>query len=66
MWQVLTARPSNSSEILCHSSASLQELLEAVGLEYLLLRGGGLDAIEDWADSLSLGEQQRLGTAPRT
>ena len=40
----------------------VQELLEAVGLEYLLLRKGGLDSVEEWADSLSLGEQQRLGT----
>jgi ABC-type uncharacterized transport system fused permease/ATPase subunit len=39
----------------------IQELLEVVGLEYLLLRSGGLDAAEEWADALSLGEQQRLG-----
>ena len=35
--------------------------MRAVGLGYLLDRQGGLDAVEEWADSLSLGEQQRLG-----
>ena len=39
----------------------LQGLLGAVGLDYLLARTDGLDAQEEWADSLSLGEQQRLG-----
>ena len=42
---------------------SQQELLEEVGLGYLLQRPGGLQAVEDWADSLSLGEQQRLAFA---
>jgi ABC-type uncharacterized transport system fused permease/ATPase subunit len=32
-----------------------------VNLGYLLSRGGGLDAVEEWADALSLGEQQRIG-----
>jgi len=41
----------------------LQALLEEVGLAYLLQRPGGLQAVEDWADSLSLGEQQRLAFA---
>ncbi len=41
--------------------ADLQALLTAVGLEYLLTRSDGLDAKEEWADALSLGEQQRLG-----
>ena len=35
--------------------------MREVGLGYLLDRQGGLDAVEEWADSLSLGEQQRLG-----
>ena len=35
--------------------------MNEVGLGYLLQRQGGLDAVEEWADSLSLGEQQRLG-----
>ncbi len=34
-----------------------------MGLGYLLQRPGGLQAMEDWADSLSLGEQQRLAFA---
>ncbi len=38
-----------------------QGILNDVGLSYLLLRPGGLDAVEEWADALSLGEQQRLG-----
>jgi putative ATP-binding cassette transporter len=40
-----------------------QDLLHEVGLGYLLQRPGGLQAVEDWADSLSLGEQQRLAFA---
>ena len=40
----------------------MQVLLSDVGLGYLLKREGGLNAVEEWADSLSLGEQQRLGT----
>jgi ABC-type uncharacterized transport system fused permease/ATPase subunit len=43
------------------SCSFLQEILEAVGLGYLLQRTDGFDAAEEWADSLSLGEQQRLG-----
>ena len=42
-------------------ATAVQALLEAVGLGYLLLRSEGLDSKEEWADSLSLGEQQRLG-----
>ena len=39
----------------------MQRLIHDVGLGYLLDRQGGLDSVEEWADSLSLGEQQRLG-----
>ena len=46
-----------------HVPISPQDLLREVGLGYLLQRRGGLDAVEDWADSLSLGEQQRLAFA---
>lgn len=40
-----------------------QELLAEVGLAHLLSRPGGLHAVEDWSDSLSIGEQQRLAFA---
>lgn len=42
--------------------ARLSELLEAVNLTYLLERGGW-DAVANWNDVLSLGEQQRIGMA---
>jgi putative ATP-binding cassette transporter len=38
----------------------LQQVLEQVNLTGLAERFGGLDAERDWADVLSLGEQQRL------
>jgi putative ATP-binding cassette transporter len=39
---------------------TLQETLEKVNLTDLAERFGGLDAVEEWGDVLSLGEQQRL------
>ena len=41
----------------------LPELLRVVRLAHLAERPGGLAAEENWADVLSLGEQQRLGMA---
>ena len=41
----------------------LQSVLEAVNLGDLIDRVGGLEVELDWADVLSLGEQQRLGFA---
>ncbi|MBE9137909.1 ABC transporter ATP-binding protein/permease [Nodosilinea sp. LEGE 07088] len=40
--------------------AALQTALENVNLADLAERFGGFDAIEEWGDVLSLGEQQRL------
>lgn len=40
--------------------AHLQQVLEQVNLADLSQRFGGFDAEQDWADVLSLGEQQRL------
>jgi len=46
------------------SDHELLKILQAVGLEDLPLRAGdpitGLDTVRDWANTLSLGEQQRL------
>ena len=42
---------------------SLRELLAVVQLSYLVDREGGWNATANWADVLSLGEQQRLGMA---
>lgn len=39
------------------------ELLRKVDLEGLVTREGGLTAVVDWDEVLSLGEQQRLGMA---
>eukprot|EP00040_Diaphanoeca_grandis_P001018 m.17269 g.17269 ORF g.17269 m.17269 type:complete len:1248 (-) comp11415_c0_seq1:76-3819(-) len=43
--------------------ALLHDLLASVGLAYLVEREKGWDAVANWADVLSLGEQQRLGMA---
>ena len=39
------------------------ELLRVVGIDYLVDREGGWDTVRSWADTLSLGEQQRLAMA---
>ncbi|MUG91734.1 ATP-binding cassette domain-containing protein [Scytonema sp. UIC 10036] len=45
------------------SDTKLQEVLEQVNLTDLVARVEGLDVELNWADVLSLGEQQRLGFA---
>ena len=45
------------------TDGELQEVLEQVNLADLAQRFGGLDIEKDWADVLSLGEQQRLAFA---
>ena len=41
----------------------MHRLMAAVGLTHLLERYTDLRTVSDWADVLSLGEQQRLGMA---
>ena len=45
------------------TDAELQEVLEKVNLPDLAERFGGFEVEKDWADVLSLGEQQRLAFA---
>jgi putative ATP-binding cassette transporter len=45
------------------SEVELQRVLEMVRLDGLAARMGGFDVELDWADVLSLGEQQRLAFA---
>jgi putative ATP-binding cassette transporter len=45
------------------SDAELLRTLEKVNIDYLLERIGGFDVEKDWANTLSLGEQQRLAFA---
>ena len=49
--------PQTSQDV---EEAALQTALEKVNLADLAERFGGFDAIEEWGDVLSLGEQQRL------
>lgn len=42
---------------------ALDELMAVVRLQYLVKREGGWDAMGEWGEMLSLGEQQRLGMA---
>jgi ABC-type uncharacterized transport system fused permease/ATPase subunit len=55
---VQTSTPQNLVELL---DKRLKSILEDVRLVYLLEREGGWDALANWEDMLSLGEQQRLG-----
>ena len=43
--------------------SSIVDALNAAGIGYLADRKGGLDATARWEDTLSLGEQQRMGLA---
>lgn len=43
-----------------YDDQALLKIMDIVDLAELPLRMGGLDAVVDWADTLSLGEQQRL------
>ncbi|MGB3512711.1 MAG: ABC transporter ATP-binding protein/permease [Microcoleaceae cyanobacterium] len=45
------------------SDAEIQQALEQVNLPYLAERFGGLDAVENWSQVLSGGEQQRVAFA---
>ena len=41
----------------------LYDLLMLVGIPYLVKREGGWDAVQQWENVLSLGEQERIGCA---
>lgn len=49
--------PYNHTDI---SDEELYQVVEKVGLSYLIERFGGLNREQDWSEILSLGEQQRL------
>lgn len=56
--------PSRIQPRDAHTEARMLECLEIVSLGYLGSREkGGLDAVLKWEDTLSLGEQQRIGMA---
>lgn len=52
--------PGKEDDVAAKDEERLLEVLKQVDLEELPGRMGGLDAQADWADILSLGEQQRL------
>lgn len=41
--------------------AALDGLMKIVRLQYLVEREGGWDSVQEWGETLSLGEQQRVG-----
>lgn len=55
--------PSNANVCSYSSDSDLHEALKEVALDGLPARFGGLDAVHDWSDTLSSGEQQRLAFA---
>lgn len=52
--------PHSEDEVML-TTASMEGILEQVQLGYLCSRSGGLGAVRDWQDELSLGEQQVRG-----
>ncbi len=61
--QLLYPQPDTPETQQAVSDDRLREILHLVNLEDLPDRVGGFDAVLDWADVLSLGEQQRLAFA---
>ncbi|KAH8502804.1 hypothetical protein H0E87_014192 [Populus deltoides] len=59
----LSEKGMQSTEMTNILDTRLKNILENVRLNYLLEREGGWDANMNWEDTLSLGEQQRLGMA---
>ncbi|KAL9377881.1 hypothetical protein Peur_029216 [Populus x canadensis] len=59
----LSEKGMQSTEMTNILDTRLKNILENVRLNYLLEREGGWGANMNWEDTLSLGEQQRLGMA---
>ncbi|KAG6768440.1 hypothetical protein POTOM_027356 [Populus tomentosa] len=59
----LSEKGMQSTEMTNILDTRLKNILENVRLNYLLEREGNWDANMNWEDTLSLGEQQRLGMA---
>lgn len=59
------SRQSNETEAqaLERLDADLDDLMTVVKLENLIEREGGWNAVASWGDTMSLGEQQRIGMA---
>ena len=55
--------PKHIEKMTAEDEAKLVAALESVALKYLPEQYGGWDANVAWEDSLSLGEQQRIGVA---
>ncbi|EIE25187.1 hypothetical protein COCSUDRAFT_65142 [Coccomyxa subellipsoidea C-169] len=54
---------SDAIEAAAILDARLDALMGVVRLQYLVAREGGWGAVAEWGETLSLGEQQRLGMA---
>ncbi|KAJ3224334.1 ATP-binding cassette sub- D member 3 [Clydaea vesicula] len=61
--QVIYPHTSSEARAIGFNDEEIFKLLEAVKLEYLVVREGGWDAVSDWADVLSGGEKQRIAMA---
>ncbi|MCS6813698.1 MAG: ABC transporter ATP-binding protein/permease [Cyanobacteria bacterium] len=61
--QLIYPQPDTDETRQTISDDRLRDVLHLVNLEDLPDRVGGFDAVLDWADVLSLGEQQRLAFA---
>jgi len=61
--QVTYPKHVSAKERTADVEARLLATLNQVGIGYLVDREGGWDAKRKWEDTLSLGEQQRLGIA---
>ncbi|CAG8460082.1 14752_t:CDS:10 [Funneliformis caledonium] len=61
--QIIYPDTKNQARSKGFNDDKLLELLKVVHLEYLIVRDGGWDAVQDWADVLSGGEKQRVAMA---
>jgi ABC-type uncharacterized transport system fused permease/ATPase subunit len=53
--------PAHFTDRTAEVTTRIEQCLKLVGLSYLVEREGGLDSSRVWEDTLSLGEQQRIG-----
>lgn len=63
MYPRMEALSEDSVTVYAQEDEKIETLLQQLNLQHLLVYPGGLNAVKDWANILSGGEQQRLAFA---